>query len=118
MGYKFENFDFGDFVIEAASDWVLKLCHNCAPIVADQDRLRDYYFQQVMVDMYTMLVRQLSRYTGMAVKGGSYGAVTEEILKKPFRIDHIRNAAIGVPPADPYIFSFAVAASDAAALGK
>jgi hypothetical protein len=115
LGYKLKHMDSGDFALDTANTWVQKLCHECAPMVADQDRLRDYYFRQVMVETYGMLVARPSQYVDMAVKGGQYGALTEEILQKPFRMDRVRNVAIGAPPVDPYVLSFAVPAADAAA---
>lgn len=115
LGYQLKHIDSGDFALDAANTWIHKLCHECAPMVADQDRLRDYYFQQVMVETYEMLVARPGQYVDMAKKGGQYTALTEEILQKPFRMEHIRNVAIGAPPVDPYVLSFATSADDAAA---
>lgn len=112
LGYKLKHMDSGDFPIATANTWTQKLCHECAPIVADQDKLRDYYFKLVMVDTFEMLVSRPRRYMDMAVKGGQYGALTEEILQKPFNSDRVRNIAIGVPPNDPYVLSFAVPAAE------
>jgi len=115
LGYKLKHIDSGDFALDTAKTWIHKLCHECAPIVVDQGKLRDYYFQQVMVETYEMLVARPGQYMDMVVKGGQYSALTEEILRKPFNVDRVRDVAIGAPPADPYVLSFEPPAGDAAA---
>ncbi|MGC8808174.1 MAG: hypothetical protein ACP5QB_11675 [Thiomonas sp.] len=114
LGYKLKYMDSGDFALSTANTWVHKLCHECAQLVADQDKLRDFYFQQVMAETYEMLVARPSHYMDMAAKGGQFRALTEEILEKPFRVDRVRNAAIGAPPQDPYLLSFEAPLSDVA----
>lgn len=115
LGYKLKYMDAGDFALDTANTWVHKLCHECAPMVANQDELRDYYFQQVMVETYEMLVARPGHYMDMAAKGGKYTVLTKEILQKPFRVDRLRDVAIGAPPVDPYVLSFPALGSDAAA---
>lgn len=106
LGYELKHMDFGDFALDTANTWVHKLCHECAPLVEDQRKLRDYYFQQVMVDTYEMLVARQGHYMDMAAKGGQYSALTNEILQKPFNVDRIKVVALGEPPADPYMLNF------------
>lgn len=107
MGYELKHMDFGDFALDTANTWVHKLCHECAPLVTEQDKLRAYYFRQVMVETYEMLVARPQQYMDMAVKGGQFSALTYEILKKPFDVDRVRSTAVGVPPADPYLLDSA-----------
>ncbi len=112
LGYDLKHMNFGDFALDAANTWVHKLCHECAPLVEDQSKLRDYYFKQVMVETYEMLVARPAHYMEMTAKGGQYYALTHEILQKPFDVDRIKRTAVGEPPADPYILSFPTQASD------
>jgi len=106
LGFNLEHMDFGDFALEAANTWVLKLCHECACLVEDQSKLRDYYFKQVMIETYGMLVAKPARYMELSANGGRYAALTNGILQKPFDVVRIKQSAVGEPPADPYILNF------------
>lgn len=106
LGFELKHMDFVAFALDAANTWVLKLCHECAPLVEDQSKLRDYFFKRVMVETYEMLVARPAYYMDLAAKGGQYSALTQEILQKPFNVDRIKQIAVGEPPADPYILNF------------
>lgn len=104
--YELEHLDYGGFAIWSVKTHLHKMCSECLPLVADQAGLKDYYFKQLLVEMYGLLCNKPDYFEYLATNRPSYAKFKEEIQVKPHRYDNLFALAVGTLPKDPLLLEF------------
>lgn len=106
IDYELEHLDYGDFAINSVKTHLHKMCSESLPLVADQSGLQDYYFRQLLFEMYGLLCDNPGYYTYLTVKRKKFAEFTELIQIKPHSYEALFALSVGTLPKDPLLFDF------------